>query len=155
MKLLSLAIKVLGRRNGVGFKRYFRPDSRGARSRTRSPDRGIFSVADFVPPFSAGCFCRNRRIQRAGAFCEVSCSRLRGYLAPVLCLLALQASANSIRRRIASEREGLSFCCLAQASILDVRLGGRRTARTGSRPVAGRPGFFGITFSLDRFAMFW
>ena len=27
--------------------------------------------------------------------------------------LALTVSANSIRRRIASEREGLSFCCLA------------------------------------------
>jgi hypothetical protein len=32
------------------------------------------------------------------------------YLSSVFCLLALAGSANSIRRRIASEREDLSFC---------------------------------------------
>jgi hypothetical protein len=72
----------------------------------------------------------------------------------VFCLLALVASANSIRRRIASERDGSSFC-LAQLSIADLSAGGSRTVSTGSRPVAGRPGFFGITFSFDRLAMFW
>ena len=34
------------------------------------------------------------------------------------CCLTLTASAISIRRRIASERDGLLFCCLAQLSIL-------------------------------------
>jgi hypothetical protein len=57
--------------------------------------------------------------------------------------------------RIASEREGLSFCCLAQVSIADLTASGSRTVRTGSRPVAGRPGLFGVTFSFDVFAMFW
>jgi len=33
--------------------------------------------------------------------------------------LLLQASANSIRRQITSERVGLSFCCLAQLSLSD------------------------------------
>src|ERR1700730_18083356 len=45
---------------------------------------------------------------------------------PVFCLLALVASANSIRRRIASERDGSSFC-LAQLSIADLSAGGSRT----------------------------
>jgi hypothetical protein len=49
------------------------------------------------------------------------------YSSPVFCLLALAFSAKLIRRRIASEREGLSFCCFAQASILDVNEGERRT----------------------------
>jgi hypothetical protein len=71
------------------------------------------------------------------------------------CLFVLLANAMSIRRRIASEREGLSFCCLAQFSIANLVLGASRTVRTGSRPVAGRPGFFGVTFSLDGLAMFW
>jgi hypothetical protein len=57
----------------------------------------------------------------------------------------LAASANSIRRRIASDREGLSFCCLAQLSMASRVLGGRRTVKTGSWPVAGRPRFFGVT----------
>jgi len=43
VKSLSLAMKVLGRRNGVGFKRHFRLESRGMRNRTRSPDRGILT----------------------------------------------------------------------------------------------------------------
>jgi hypothetical protein len=69
--------------------------------------------------------------------------------------LGFAASASSISRRIASEREGLSFCCLAQFSMANRVLGGSRTVSTGSRPVAGRPGLFGVTFSLDDFAMFW
>jgi len=77
------------------------------------------------------------------------------YLSWVRCLLALAASANSIKRRIASERDGLSFCCLAQLSIADLSAGGSRSASMGSRPVAGRPGFFGITFSVDRLAILW
>jgi hypothetical protein len=67
----------------------------------------------------------------------------------------LTVRASSIRRRIASDRDGLSFCCLAQLSIADLSVTGRRTVRTGSRPVAGRPGLFGVTFSVDVFAMFW
>ena len=51
------------------------------------------------------------------------CSGLGVYLSPVFCLLALQASANSIRRRIASEREGLSFRCFARLSISDLSAG--------------------------------
>jgi hypothetical protein len=65
-------------------------------------------------------------------------------------------SANSIRRRIASEREGLSSCCLAQFSTANLMAGASRKVRTGSRPVAGRPGgLFGVTFSVDDLAMFW
>jgi hypothetical protein len=41
-------------------------------------------------------------------------SRERLFASWVFCPFALTASANSIRRRIASEREGLSFCRLAQ-----------------------------------------
>jgi hypothetical protein len=37
------------------------------------------------------------------------------YLSPVFCLLALAFSAKLIRRRIASEREGLSFLLLGPA----------------------------------------
>ena len=70
-------------------------------------------------------------------------------------LLVLVVNAISIRRRIASDREGLSFCCLAQLSIANLSAIGSRKVRTGSRPVAGRPGLFGVTFSLDAFAMFW
>jgi hypothetical protein len=46
---------------------------------------------------------------------------------------------------MASEREGLSSCCLAQLSILDLKAGESRRASTGSWPVAGRPRFFRIT----------
>jgi adenosylmethionine-8-amino-7-oxononanoate aminotransferase len=42
------------------------------------------------------------------------------YSSWVICPFALTASANSIRRRIASEREGLSFCRLAQFSMSDL-----------------------------------
>jgi hypothetical protein len=56
---------------------------------------------------------------------------------------------------MASEREGLSFSPSAQLSIADLSSVGSRTVNTGSRPVAGRPGLFGITFLVDRFAMFW
>ena len=48
------------------------------------------------------------------------------YLSSVYCLLALGFSAKLIRRRIASEREGLPFCCLAQFS--DLGAGGSRSA---------------------------
>jgi hypothetical protein len=63
----------------------------------------------------------------------------------LVCLFVLLANAISIRRRIASEREGLSFCCLAQFSIANRVPDGSRTVRTGSWPVAGRPRFFGVT----------
>jgi hypothetical protein len=55
--------------------------------------------------------------------------------------VALAANPSSSSRRIASDREGLSCCCLAQFSIADLIARGSRTVRTGSRPVAGRPGF--------------
>src|SRR5262249_1477950 len=69
------------------------------------------------------------------------------YLSRELCLFDLAASPNSISRRIASEREGLSLWCLAQVSIADLRSIGRRTVRVGSCPVAGRPRprFFCVT----------
>ena len=55
------------------------------------------------------------------------------YFSPrLLCRFDLLGRAISIRRRIASDREGLSFCCLAQVSIADRVLGGSRTVRTGS-----------------------
>jgi hypothetical protein len=59
----------------------------------------------------------------------------------------LVPSAISIRRRIASDRVGLSFWCLAQVSIADLRSIGSRTVRVGSCPVAGRPRprFFCVT----------
>ena len=60
-------------------------------------------------------------------------------------LLGLVASASLTRRRIASEREGLSGSRLAQSSICDLRAGDSRTAVTGSCPVGGRPRFFGTT----------
>jgi hypothetical protein len=56
--------------------------------------------------------------------------------------LALVDNAISISRRIASEREGLSFCCLAQLSISALSVGGSRSANTGVSPVGGRPRFF-------------
>jgi hypothetical protein len=77
------------------------------------------------------------------------------YLTSLFDFLALIANATSISRRIASDREGLSFCCLDQLSISALNPGGSRIDSTGSRPVAGRPGFFGITFSLDSLRMFW
>lgn len=67
------------------------------------------------------------------------------YCSSAFCLLALAASAYSISRRIASEREGLSFCCLAQLSILDLSADGSRTVRIGSCPVGGRPRFLCVT----------
>src|SRR4051812_9539019 len=48
----------------------------------------------------------------------------------------------STSRRMASEREGMSFKLVAQASTRTLRSSGRRIAVTGSRPVAGRPRFF-------------
>jgi hypothetical protein len=56
--------------------------------------------------------------------------------------LVLPASASLTRRRIASEREGLSGSRLAQSSICNLSVGDSRTAVTGSCPVLGRPRFF-------------
>ena len=92
------------------------------------------------------------RSNSTGAIDELSSKTTTTYL---FRLLALAANAYSISRRIASERDGLSFCRLAHLSMASRVLGGRRTVRTGSRPVAGRPGLFGVTFSVDRSAMFW
>ena len=54
------------------------------------------------------------------------------YLSSVFCLLALAFSANSIRRRIASKREGLSFCGLAQLFNFGPERGG--SPQYGVRP---------------------
>src|SRR6516225_11594273 len=53
---------------------------------------------------------------------------------------------------MASEREGLPSCRWAQFSIADFSAGASRSAVTGSRPVADRPGFFRI-FSFDPFVI--
>ena len=63
----------------------------------------------------------------------------------LLCRFDLAVRANSTRRRIASEREGLSGCCFAQSSIADLSGNESRIADTGSCPVAGRPRFFRTT----------
>jgi hypothetical protein len=60
------------------------------------------------------------------------CGAVGLYLSLKFFLLVLIASANSRRRRIASEREGLSLCRLAQLSIADLSAGGSRTAETVS-----------------------
>jgi DNA-binding transcriptional LysR family regulator len=54
-------------------------------------------------------------------------------------------STCSIIRRIASDRGGLSGCRSAHASIASRISGESLIAVTGSRPVAGRPLFFGST----------
>ena len=67
---------------------------------------------------------------------------------------ALGESATVTRRRIASERDGLSGCCLAQSSICDLSTGDNLTAVTGSCPVAGRPRLFrttGIDFAINMY----
>ena len=72
------------------------------------------------------------------------------YLSPALRFFALAANANSTKRRIASDREGLSGCCFAQFSIADLSGNESRIADTGSFPVAGRPRFLlGSTFFVD------
>jgi len=53
---------------------------------------------------------------------------------------------------MASERDGLSGWRAAQESRRAMNSSDRRKVRTGSFPVAGRPGRLGITFSID-FAM--
>jgi hypothetical protein len=54
----------------------------------------------------------------------------------------------SMRRRRASERDGLSGCWAVQASKAVTVSAGRRNVRCGSRPVAGRP-LFGVTDFVD------
>jgi hypothetical protein len=60
-------------------------------------------------------------------------------------IFVLLANAISTRRRIATEREGLSGCFFAQSSIADLKGNESRIADTGSCPVAGRPRFFRTT----------
>jgi hypothetical protein len=80
------------------------------------------------------------------------------FLNPVTCrnqgrrCFPLAASASSTKRRIASEREGLSGWRLAHASTSAVNARGARKASIGSLPVPGRPRFLGITFLLDTLA---
>jgi hypothetical protein len=80
---------------------------------------------------------------------------IRRYLGRLVRRFELPASAISIRRRMASERDGLSFCRLAQFSIANLVVGESLTVSTGSRPVAGRPGLLGIPFLVDEPGMFW
>jgi len=51
---------------------------------------------------------------------------------------ALAASASLTKCRIASEREGLSDCCLAQSSICDLSAGGSLTADVDSEDLENR-----------------
>ena len=64
---------------------------------------------------------RRRRAQQDAG---VSIVKVKAYLAVVLGFLALIANANSTSRRIAPEREALSFCCFAQASMSDTKTRG-------------------------------
>jgi hypothetical protein len=61
---------------------------------------------------------------------------------------------SSMRRRSASEREGLSGCCAAQVSAAAIISTGRRKEICGSCPVAGRPRLFCGTFFLDTAILF-
>jgi hypothetical protein len=78
-------------------------------------------------------------------------------LQPPLNYLAFFFSAPrtcSIIRRIASERGGRSSCFAAHESIAARNSGESLIAVTGSRPVAGRPLFFGTTpidFAIFRY----
>lgn len=51
-------------------------------------------------------------------------------------------SADSMRRRIASDRWGVSSCCCAHLSTAERSSSDRRIAVTGSWPVAGLPLLF-------------
>jgi hypothetical protein len=52
---------------------------------------------------------------KLGSFCD-TCVAMVYFSLRLLCRFDLAVKAISIRRRIAFEREGLSFCCLAQPS---------------------------------------
>jgi hypothetical protein len=59
------------------------------------------------------------------------------------------ARACSTKRRIASEREGLSSCIAAHSSTALRSFGESRMAVTGSCPVAGLPGrFLGVDLGI-------
>jgi hypothetical protein len=84
------------------------------------------------------------RRKKLGSFCNPCLAVI--YLSPwLLCRFDLAARAISISRRIASERDGLSFCSLAQFSTAILVADGSRKVKTGSWPVAGRPLFLCIT----------
>ena len=51
------------------------------------------------------------------------------------------ASPSSTRRRMASDRDGVSACLTAQLSMRALSSSGRRIDLAGICPVAGRPGF--------------
>jgi hypothetical protein len=100
-------------------------------------------------PMSAASLCilvANAAQPKLGSFCN-TCVAVVYFSPRLLCRFDLVVRAISIRRRIASDREGLSFWCLAQVSIADLRPIGSRTVRVGSCPVAGRPRprFFCVT----------
>ena len=83
---------------------------------------------------------------KLGSFCN-TCVTVVYFSPRLLCRFDLVVRAISIRRRIASDRVGLSLWCLAQVSIADLRSIGSRMVRVGSCPVAGRPRprFFCVT----------
>ena len=108
----------------------------------------IFYIGHDIVTHSRGCSVPACIFEAAGdrrLVALVCRQRAEVYLLALVFFFNLLPSANSIRRRIASEREGLSSCCLAQLSIADVIAGGSRTVKTGSCPVAGRPRFFCVT----------
>ena len=69
--------------------------------------------------------------------------------------LGFKFNANSMSRRAASDRDGLSGCFCAQSSTRAINSLGARIGSTGSMPVAGRPRFFvARKLSLTRFIFF-
>ena len=69
-------------------------------------------------------------------------------------LVGLEAARPlSTRRRMASERSGLSGSLAAHFSIASMRSADIRKLTIGALPVAGRPLFLGMTFLLDLFIL--
>ena len=67
----------------------------------------------------------------------------------------LTFSPSSTRRRMASERGGLSSCFAAHLSTASRNSSDSLMAVTGSRPVAGRPPLFGFGSTVLDLGMFW
>lgn len=96
----------------------------------------IIAFFNHEPPFSQSLIpCFWITLSKLDSFCN-TCAALVTSRRGCFAVFGLVARAISIRRRIASEREGLCFCCLAQFSMESRVLGGRRMLRTGSQPVA-------------------
>jgi hypothetical protein len=95
-----------------------------------------------MPPFSSINSSGRRSIRASALSIKLAsfCRRLAVvYFSPrLLCRFDLAVRAISIRRRNASERQGLSFCCLARpgsssgAALVTTPRGHRRSRRRGS-----------------------